>query len=95
MNCRGCEKREFCSVLCPEAEMFVNQDYVSQRELTIGNVRTGRFPKAKRDVKFTEKEKQIVTLIILGKTYLEVAKVLNIKYENVRKIMSRMFKKLA
>jgi len=28
MLCETCEKRESCSELCPEAEAYVNQDYV-------------------------------------------------------------------
>ena len=28
MLCETCEKREYCSELCPEAEAYVNQDYV-------------------------------------------------------------------
>ncbi len=30
--CSSCEKREYCTELCKEAEEYVNQDYVPQRE---------------------------------------------------------------
>ena len=35
MLCETCEKRESCSELCPEAESYVNQDYVALTELPI------------------------------------------------------------
>ena len=42
--CRECGKRALCSSLCPEAELYVNQDEVKQREKTIGCPRYGRMP---------------------------------------------------
>ena len=33
--CNECKKRDECTNLCKKAEMYVGQDYVSQKELTI------------------------------------------------------------
>ena len=33
MLCETCEKREYCTELCPEAEAYVNQDHVPQKHL--------------------------------------------------------------
>jgi len=33
MLCETCDKREYCSDLCPEAEAYVNMDNVNQRHL--------------------------------------------------------------
>lgn len=32
--CDDCPKRSICNTLCPEAEVYANQDYVEQSELT-------------------------------------------------------------
>jgi hypothetical protein len=34
--CRKCHSRDICSSLCPEAELYVNQDYVLLKEKTVG-----------------------------------------------------------
>jgi len=32
--CKTCKKRSTCTSLCPEAEKYVNQDYVRRKEIT-------------------------------------------------------------
>jgi len=73
--------------------MYVNQDCVSQRELPIGSPRSGVFPAPKRRVKLTKRERQIVTFLADGKSYVEIAESLNITYKNVKNIYSRLNKK--
>lgn len=36
-DCSVCEKRNTCQELCEEAEVYVGQDYVPQKEITISN----------------------------------------------------------
>jgi len=49
--CRECGKRALCSSLCPEAELYVNQDCVGQRELTIGLPKRGQLPNRLANIK--------------------------------------------
>ena len=35
--CTECDKRSTCQELCPEAEEYVNQDYVDQKEIRVSN----------------------------------------------------------
>ncbi len=41
MLCLTCNNRQYCSTLCPEAELFVNQDHKSQHELPVENIQHG------------------------------------------------------
>jgi len=40
--CTSCPHRDYCSSLCPEAELYVKQDEAPQNELTIGVPTYGR-----------------------------------------------------
>ena len=95
MLCNECSKRAFCSCLCPEAELYANQDQVSQREKPIGLPKTGRFPTPKIRVKLTKREKQIVQYLAEGMTTREIAEVANITIENTWKICQRLKNKLS
>ena len=36
--CLKCSERERCTTLCPEAEAYVNQDHVPQREINFSSI---------------------------------------------------------
>lgn len=77
--CRTCGKRVLCSSLCPEAEAYVNQDCVWQRELTIGRPRTGRWPNLLRPVKaLSPRERELVGEILQKKSAKQIMKRMNI-----------------
>lgn len=40
MLCQDCKKKPTCKSLCPKAEKYVRQDYVSQRESPLSEVRS-------------------------------------------------------
>jgi hypothetical protein len=96
--CKECAKRSLCAELCPEAEAYVNQDFVKQKELTIGlptykNLPTDLHYKTKRKLlnnfdKLSRKE-QVVTLLNSGMSRKEIAQTLEITRENVRKLIQR------
>ena len=71
MLCETCEKREFCSELCPEAEAYVNQDYVPPYDCqTCVNVKYC-------SVDFMEsnlcKERNLFDIDIMPKELMEIA----------------------
>lgn len=94
MLCQECSKRSICSSLCPEAELYVSQDEVRQRELPVGlpHYSAGRMP-TPRKVKLSKRERQIVTLQIDGKTNQEMSQSLNITLKNIHNIVSRIKRK--
>ena len=93
MPCRDCTLRELCSELCPEAELIVAQNEVTQKELPIGMPKYGRFPELLSNVYLTKREKQIVTLLGQGMERGEICELLEITRENCRKIIQRLRQK--
>ena len=93
MLCQDCDKRDRCTELCKEAEEYANQDYVCQKELTIG------LPKLKEplelfsNVYLTKREKEIVTLLGRGLNRADVCQVLNITRSALRINIYRLRKK--
>jgi len=95
MLCETCDKREYCSELCPEAEAYVNQDYVSQRELTVPNleylidygvirVNLEDEHKHEKPTKITPTEKKILTLLKYNVSRDEICDILNMTRDNLR-----------
>jgi DNA-binding CsgD family transcriptional regulator len=107
--CQGCDKREFCSCLCPEAELYVNEEYVPQREGNYGlkppeDLRSKkRFEllgkdinkEPKKTIKFSPTEKKVVSLLAEGKKYKEISEELNITYHSVETFVYKIRKKTA
>jgi len=82
-----------CSSLCPEAELYVKQDYVGQREKPIGLPRHRPFPNIVREAKLTKLEVKILTLFLEGKNRKQVCKVLNISRHSLRVHLTNIRKK--
>ena len=55
MLCQECPEKPTCTELCLEAEAYVDQDHVSQRELTIGLPRQGKLPDLVSNTHLTKK----------------------------------------
>jgi len=80
--------------LGPEAiEAWISQDYVSQRELTIGLPRQDKFPGFVLNNYLTKKEKEIVALLGRGLDRSDVCQVLDISRSNLRGYFTRLRKK--
>ena len=94
--CRTCTKRSICSSLCPEAEVYANQDAVEQRDLTIGLPIYGpKWPEPAEKSAFTYLELKIMHALASGKSRAEISKLLNIKRETVRSVIRNIRKKRA
>lgn len=82
-------------MLCDEAEAFANQDYVQQREVTIGLVSYNDIELLQIDNTFlTQTEKYIVTLLGKGLSRKDVCQVLEISRLALRAHIARIRKKL-
>ncbi len=91
--CIECPHRQFCSDLCPEAEMYASQDAVPQRELTIGLPRWGKWPEPTEKSKFTRTEKRILQLLASGKSRKKIAEALDFTRNTLEKHISNIKKK--
>jgi DNA-binding NarL/FixJ family response regulator len=97
--CNECTKKSLCNELCPEAEAYVNQDVINQKELNIGlptykNLPTDLHYKTRRKLlnnfdKLPRKE-QVVTLLESGMSRGEIAQLLGITRKNLRLIVHRI-----
>ncbi len=93
--CTECTKRAFCSSLCPEAELYVKQDERSQRELTVGIVRYGKWPESPKESMFTKTEKKVIASLLDGKTRAEIVKGLGITRHSLKLHIQNIRKKAA
>ena len=84
MLCQDCSKRQYCSSLCPEAELYASQEEKPQREKTIGLPRYGRFPTTISNVYLTKIEKRIITLLGQGLTRKQISQALKISMGSIR-----------
>jgi DNA-binding CsgD family transcriptional regulator len=102
--CQSCDKKALCEVLCPEAELYVDEDSVEQNEMVYGlrpsEPLTRKLRKDLDDlgwlrpkIKLSKMEAKIVTLMVLGKKYKEIRKELNITKHNFDNIIFRLRKK--
>ena len=93
MLCQDCPKRSMCEELCPDAERYVGQDEVVQREKPIGLPRTKGFPDLVSNTPLTKKERQIVTLLRSGLDRGEVCQLIGITRHALREAIRRLKKK--
>lgn len=91
--CIDCPHKQYCSTLCPEAELYVKQDEVSQQELTIGTPTYGRWPEGREKSLFSKRERQILSRLLEGKTRAQISQELDITRESLKKILQRLTKK--
>ena len=91
--CYECDKRDLCTSLCPEAEAYVNQDEVSQRELNIASPSGGKWPEPIEKSLLTKRELQVIRALADGKDINKIATELKTNRENIKKIIGRMRKK--
>ena len=92
MLCRECKKQNLCKELCPKALRFVNQDFVPLREKTIGLPEYGE--PIVPPIKFSKREKEVVSLLAQNFSRKEICKLLNVKRENLENIISRARRKM-
>ena len=90
--CTKCPDRATCMSLCEKAEEYVNQDYASQKEITIG-IPLPRELDIHSSVYFTKTEREIVTLLGKGLTREDVCQVLDISRGALRIHFYRLKKK--
>ena len=95
MLCETCDKREYCSELCPEAELFVKQDSVPRLEEPVGLLPVKKFikPLLKKNTHLTDKEKKILTLLGKGLSRSDVCQLLNITQTTLTSHLSNAKKK--
>lgn len=100
MLCNECDKKDICSELCPDAEEYVNQDYVPRTEKTIPLSSLDKLPFGIRTWSdspeksiFSKREQQVIGAIVRGMTRQEIAEHLGITMKNLREIIRRMRKR--
>jgi DNA-binding NarL/FixJ family response regulator len=100
MYCGTCFQRETCTTLCDEAEDYVNEEYVPQREMVVDPhvleqivPNENWFDNIASNVYLTHMERQIVRLLGLGLTRADVCKVLEKKANTLDKAISRLKRK--
>ena len=95
MLCQDCPDRNSCLKLCSEAEAYVGQDDIYQRELTIPNIKYNNFSHFEPipNVHLSKREKQILTLLGMGLDRRDISKLLKISRDNLRDIIRRIKKK--
>ncbi len=91
--CQECPNKSLCKCLCPEAEAYVNQDSVSQRELNISTPFSGLWPNYTEKSIFTPTERKILHALLDGNTRDQIAKLLGITRESLRKHIQNLRKK--
>ncbi len=93
MLCQDCSKKPTCTELCPEAEAYVGQDHISQRELTIGLPRQGELPDLVSNTHLTKREKEILALLGRGLNRQDICQLLSISRKNLRVCLTKLRKK--
>lgn len=93
--CMACPHRQFCSDLCPEAELYANQDEVQQTEINVGLPRYGKWPEPVEKSTFTPLEQKVLRALADGKTRNEIAQLLGITRQTVRSVIRNIRKKRA
>lgn len=91
--CVTCPNRPLCSTLCPEAELYVKQDEIGQKELLIGIPRYGKWPESVNKSLFTKRERRVIDALLDGKTKAEIVKDLGITRKNLRDTLYLLRKK--
>jgi DNA-binding NarL/FixJ family response regulator len=93
--CTDCKKRSYCKELCPEAEIYADQDHVKLREKTIGipMYADNEWPEPGEKHMFTPMEKKILQLLSIGKSRKHISQVLDITRNTLEKHISNIKKK--
>jgi len=93
--CSTCPSKPICCTLCPEAELYVKQDEVAQKELTIGNPEYGESPWRDSVDKpiFTKTETRVIAALLDGKTKEEIAEYLGITRHSLKLHIQNIRKK--
>ncbi len=99
--CTDCKKRNDCAALCKEAEKYVNQDWIGQRETLMPNfdqyvdsrVDLKPWPELPEKSFLTKREKEVVSRLLDGKSRNKIAQELNITRENLKKIIQSIRRK--
>ena len=92
--CTDCIKRQYCSSLCPEADMYAGQDWIYQKELVSNKLDyTKPWPDIKQKSIFTKTELLILHALFNGKTRPEIAKSLKISISSIRSHLRNIRKK--
>ena len=90
MLCDTCSNRDLCTSLCPEAELYVKQDYHPQREKPIGLPKPSRWPTQVSNIYLTPSEVEILTLLGQGLSRADVCQVLKITRVTLRVHLSNI-----
>ena len=95
MLCQECTKKLLCTSLCPEAELYVSQDEIPQRELTIGMpIYVDKpWPEPKQKPLFTSMEMRVLDTLLDGRTRNQTAQLLGITRHSVREHLKNIRKK--
>ena len=85
MLCQECSKKPFCSQLCPEAQLYADEDRTRRREISIPNPRYGLIPEGIDEIPpVTKKERHILALLAGGLSRGEICELLRITRKNLR-----------
>ncbi len=94
-KCASCQSRKECKTLCSEVEAIADQDYVPQREITIGfpmAIGTETEPETVKP-QYTPMQKSIVRLLLLGHSADDICELLEISKESYYMHASRIRRK--
>jgi DNA-binding CsgD family transcriptional regulator len=99
MLCETCPKSPFCSTLCPEAELYANQDRTARREFfSFGEVKySSKYSREtltiERPPSLTRTEWKILTLLKKDCTRAEISEILDISRSNLRRFLLQLKRK--
>ena len=93
--CKSCGQRGKCFHACPELSRHLGELEVGQKEFTVAEIKYGvPWPQILREMpRYSNRETEIVRLIMRGKKRQEICKLLNISSENYYMILCRIRKK--
>ena len=97
LSCDDCSKKPFCSVLCPEAELFVKEAEEPRREFfTFSEAKYARTLSEPDDAfpGFSKAQWKILTLISKNCSRLEICRILGISRAALRVHIARIRRKL-
>jgi len=103
MLCNECPHRNLCTSLCPEAEMYANQDWTDLREITIGmpisiskghnNIDDKLIHKYLLKLDKLSRKEQVITLLDMHLSRAEICQILGITRDNLKHIIKRISRK--
>jgi len=107
MICSTCDKRQDCIALCPDAELYANQDYVSEQnnhceantgfdlgQLSNASTFTQWLSKNRsRTIPLSKREIQIFTLLAIGFDRPRICEHIDMTKETLRKHLQNIRKK--